>query len=331
MSYSLLFFCGFLALLSCNSSHQSDEEEKNSGGQETLGEASEWFLSTGDWYKDPKIYVRTIGTGPDTVILLHGGWGGEHRYLIDATRGLEDKYYFVLYDQRGSLRSPFPDSLISFDNHITDLELIRKELGLTKIKIVGHSMGAVLACAYHAKFPGQVKSLTLLAPAPLKRPFPDEDQDLMQANNQKVQAFLQRPQVDAELNKLQLLRNDSRLSSREETSKFRISFAARFLYDIGKWRQIKGGGPFYNPQVDFLTSQTLPSDWDYPANFKKSKTPVTVILGDHDFLDMDASIIRKWTKDIPNVEVIVIEQAAHEIWVDQPQKFRSNFDHALRK
>ncbi len=44
------------------------------------------------------------------------------------TKGLTDKYHFIFYDQRGSLRSPVPDSLISYENHIEDLELLRKEL-----------------------------------------------------------------------------------------------------------------------------------------------------------------------------------------------------------
>ncbi|RAW02102.1 alpha/beta fold hydrolase [Pseudochryseolinea flava] len=83
----------------------------------------EWFIAPGvDWQGGPKLYVRTLGYGSDTVVLLHGGWGGEHHTLLDAVRGLEDKFLFVLYDQRGSLRSPFPDSLISFEHHIEDLE-----------------------------------------------------------------------------------------------------------------------------------------------------------------------------------------------------------------
>src|SRR5205809_649271 len=58
---------------------------------------SEWFLTSGNWGTDSKIYVRTIGSGPDTVVMLHGGWGGEHHYLIEATKGLRDKYCFILY------------------------------------------------------------------------------------------------------------------------------------------------------------------------------------------------------------------------------------------
>ena len=45
-----------------------------------------------------------FGTGKDTVLVLHGGFGAEHSYMLTALRPLEKQYHFVLYDQRGSLR-----------------------------------------------------------------------------------------------------------------------------------------------------------------------------------------------------------------------------------
>jgi len=319
-------YCSLLLLLNCIPANGQTTQKA-----ENTEVTSEWFLATGNWYSDPKLYMRTIGTGKDTVVLLHGGWGGEHRGLIASTRGLEDKYLFVLYDQRGSLRSPFPDSTISFNNHIEDLERIRKELRVSRLKIAGHSMGALLAAAYHDKYPHRVKSLTLLAPAPLRIPLPPEYKPLSEASNEKVPAFLKRPAITDELKKLNLLREHPPLSSREETFKFRISFASRFLYNISRWREIGGGGPYYNARTDELTSQTMPSGWDYYKNFRESKTPVSVILGDHDFLDMGATITKKQTEGIPNAEVVVIKNAGHQIWTDQPESFRAQFEKALKK
>ena len=318
-----------MATLFCCYPSAAQKVNKSTGNPESL---SEWFLATGNWYNDPKLYVRTIGTGRDTVVMLHGGWGGEHSSLIPATHGLEEKYFFVFYDQRGSLRSPFPDSLITFKNHIEDLELLRKALGVRKMKLVGHSMGSILASAYHDKYPAHVKSLTLLAPAPLKIPLPPEYKPLSESNGEKVRALLNRPAVKAELDKLNLSRENPPLSSQEETSKFKINFSSRFLYDVSKWRELSAGGPYYNVNTDQLTSKTMPqSGWDYPANFLKSKIPVSVILGDHDFLDMGGAIVKKWSQNIPSVEVAVIENAGHQIWTDQPEKFRDHLDKALKK
>ena len=74
----------------------------------------EWRLYTDD---GTSLFVREFGQG-DTVLVLHGGWGAEHSYLIDPFIKLANKYHFIFYDQRGSLRSQCPDSLISVDNHI---------------------------------------------------------------------------------------------------------------------------------------------------------------------------------------------------------------------
>ena len=293
---------------------------------------TEWFLATGDWDEDPRIFVTQVGTGLDTVILLHGGWGGEHRSLLKTTQGIQTQFFFVTYDQRGSLRSPFPDSLISLDHHIEDLELLRKELGISQLKLVGHSMGASLASAYHDRYPQHVKSLILLAPAMLRSPVPESDGELFEESSKKLNAFRNRPEVEAELKRMEVNKPDESLSSIERTIKFRISGTRMFLYDVEKWKLMTGGKPFYNPKIYQLTMQTVPeAGWDYIQNFEDSGIPVTIILGDHDFLDMGGHIIRKWVKGMSNVEVHLIKKAAHDLWTDQPAKFKELFLHALRR
>src|ERR1044072_6203165 len=331
MRYLLIALSFLSVALGCNVKGEKLTKSKLSPEKYAPAEITEWFLSTGDWDTGTRLYVRTIGTGPDTAIMLHGGWGAEHRYLTESTLGLEDKYCFVFYDQRGSLRSPFPDSLISFEHHIQDLELIRKELKLDKLKLVGHSMGAVLACAYREKFPDHVKSLILLAPAYLKKPVSDNDIKLVDQSEREVELFSKRKEVQDELDKLRLLRTDSPLSSKEKTYKFRISFAGSYLFHIEKWRFMKGGGPFFNPKTRKLTLASSPSRWDYLHGFKESGIPISIILGDHDCLDMQARIIKEWTSGIPNVGLTVIKEAGHELWLDQPEAFRSHLDYALKK
>ena len=300
--------------------------------ESSLPTPQEWFLATGDWQNDPRIFVTQVGTGQDTVILLHGGWGGEHRGMLHTARGLEDRFHFVTYDQRGSLRSPFPDSLISLDQHIEDLERLRKELGISKIKLVGHSMGTFLAAAYHDRYPNRVKSLVLLAPARMKSFFPEEDMALFGEAGRRLELFRNRPEVEAELERMGVNKPDESLTSIERTIKFRISGTRMFLYDVSKWPQMTGGKPFYNPKVYQLTDQTMPQEgWDFIANFKSTEIPITIILGDHDFLDMGGHVIQKWVKGIPNVEVHLIENAAHDMWTDQPEVFRRLFLKALER
>lgn len=293
-----------------------------------LPRIADWFLSTGDWHNDPQLYVREFGGGTETIIMLNGGWGGEHGGFMAAVEQLKDEYHFVFYDQRGSLRSPSPDSLITFDRHIEDLELLRKALGLEKLNVVGHSMGTILASAYAAKYPERIKQLTLLAPVGLKNPVPEQNRDLLQQGAEAFDSFLNRPEVAQELEKYRLNRTDPPLSSQEETSKFRINFARRMLYDVSKWQYMMGGRALYKGHVFQLTANTYPaSGWNYIHEFKQQAYPVRIIVGDHDFLDFDNLLIRHWTKEVPRIELDIIQNAGHIIWLDQPDIFAS----ALRK
>jgi len=136
------------------------------------GGAEQWY----DWTPDHvRLFVYEFGHARapgDTVIVLHGGWGAEHSYLLDAVAPLAGRYRFVLYDQRGSLRSPAPDSVIKLDAMVADLEQLRRDIGVQRLTILAHSMGSVLAYAYLAAHPERVRGLVLMD-AVLPAPEPD--------------------------------------------------------------------------------------------------------------------------------------------------------------
>lgn len=297
-------------------------EKNNAQSNLNKNELNQWFLSTDDWGKNPQIYVREIGIGTEPVIMLHGGWGAEHSGLINAIKGLKNEYRFIFYDQRGSLRSPFPDSLISFEQHINDLELLRQELNLDKMTILGHSMGAILASAYASKYPQYVQKLILVSPAHLKNPFPQDDKIIHQPQYAASQKFQNRIEITQELQKYNLLREGSSFNSREETIKSRINFGKLMLYDISKWTELSNGKALYKRKVHDLTIRTYPKDgWNYYAEFKKQNYPVSIIIGDHDWLDFGNNLNKKWSKEVPRIKMTSIKNAGHIPWIDQPLEF----------
>lgn len=291
-------------------------------GRSELPLLAEWFLSTGDWEDDPQLYVREFGNGTEPIVVLHGGWGGEHSGLVTALQGAAERHRFVLYDQRGSLRSPSPEVLITFDRHVEDVERLRQELQLDTLRLVGHSMGTVLASAYAAKYPARVEQLILLAPAFLKNPLPEEDQAIQHQGHLMAEAFLARPDVAGELAKHGLDRQAPPLSSREHTARHRINVAARMLYDVRNWRQLTGGRSLQKPRVAEITAKTYPlSGWDYFQEHGKHSYRVSIVAGDHDFVDFGNLLIRKWAESAPRVELRIIANAGHLLWIDQPDHF----------
>lgn len=315
----ILFYCLFA--LTVQSQHQQNRPDLANQPKPLPG-LKDWFLSTGKEGYSPQLYVREFGSGQDTLILLHGGWGGEHGDFLEAVRPLEGRYHFILYDQRGSLRSPCPDSLITFSNHIEDVERLRSELKLSKVHLVGHSMGAVLASAYATKYPQRIKQLTLLAPAYLKYPTPKADEQLQRQGYTALQPFIDRVEVAQELTKYGLTGNTADLSSREATSKSRIDLAKRMLYDVRKWPLMMGGGALYKERVFGLTEASYPkSGWDYIHEFTIQAYPVSILVGDHDFLDFGNLLLKKWVTPTNRIRLSIIEGAGHIIWLDQPGEF----------
>lgn len=317
INYLLLSLC--LGIVSCSERSTEQVDDNIAKTADSIPMMESWFLSTGDWETDPQIYVREFGTGIDTVLLLHGGWGAEHSGMVDMVRELGKEYKFFAHEQRGSLRSPFPDSLITYEHHIEDVELLRRELGIEKLKLLGHSMGAVLASAYAQRYPEHVEKLVLVSPAYLRNPFPEEDRELLQASQKTFEKFSKRPEVKQELQKYNLTRKDSGLSSKEKTIENRIGFATRMLHDVSNWHKLNNGKALYKGNVYGLTESTYPENgWDFIEEFKNHSYSVNIIIGENDFLDMGNHITRKWGEEIPYAKFTSIEKAGHLPWIDKP-------------
>lgn len=110
---------------------------------------------------DHEIYIEECGN-PDgqAVIFLHGGPGAGcepyHRQLFDP-----EKYRIILFDQRGCGRSKPHASLVAntTDHLISDIELIREKLEVTRWVVAGGSWGSTLALAYSQAHPNAVSGL----------------------------------------------------------------------------------------------------------------------------------------------------------------------------
>ncbi len=114
-------------------------------------------------------HAETFGeTTNPVVIVVHGGPGLDYRYLLNL-QALSDEYYVVFYDQRGSGLSPRVDpSEITLDSSIEDLNRIVEHFGQGRpVNLVGHSWGAMLVTAYTGRYPEKVAHLVAAEPGAL--------------------------------------------------------------------------------------------------------------------------------------------------------------------
>lgn len=114
-----------------------------------------------------RLHVRIVGDGPD-VVVLHGGPGAHHDYLLPQFDALAQGRRLRYYDQRGGGRSPVErDVPVGWRQHVEDLDALVDVWDLEPVTLLGYSWGGLLALLYAATYPERVGRLALVSPAPI--------------------------------------------------------------------------------------------------------------------------------------------------------------------
>jgi proline iminopeptidase len=114
-----------------------------------------------------KVWYEIVGSNKagTPLLLLHGGPGFTSDYLRPL-EVLSDERPVIFFDQLGGGRSdrPHDTSLWKLDRFVEELSLLRKELKLDTIHLLGHSWGTMLATEYLSRKQEGIKSLILASP-----------------------------------------------------------------------------------------------------------------------------------------------------------------------
>jgi pimeloyl-ACP methyl ester carboxylesterase len=106
------------------------------------------------------LWYHIAGRGSDTVLVPLGA------YLAEPLAALSSSHTLVFYDPRHRGRSDaYADTTLStFENDVSDVDAVRRELGLGRVAIVGFSYFAGVAVTYAARNPERVTRLVLVSP-----------------------------------------------------------------------------------------------------------------------------------------------------------------------
>ncbi len=107
-----------------------------------------------------KLQYLIAGKG-DPVVLLHGYAETGHMWR-PLFPGLVRNHTVIAPDLRGFGKSAAPVGGYTKKEMAQDIHALVKSLGYTKVKIVGHDIGLMVAYAYAAQYPSEVDRIVLM-------------------------------------------------------------------------------------------------------------------------------------------------------------------------
>ncbi len=123
------------------------------------------------------LHGETLGNSENpAVIAVHGGPGWDYRSLLPL-KALSDEYFVVLYDQCGTGLSPrVDDDELSVDSYLAELDALVNRYGRGRpVNLIGHSFGGMLVSRYVGWHPNKVAGVVLAEPGPLTKKMTKHD------------------------------------------------------------------------------------------------------------------------------------------------------------
>lgn len=259
----------------------------------------------------PLYWVKYGQPGAPKLLVLHGGPGADHRYMLPQLLHLGEKHDLLFYDQRGGGRSRSDARIrITWEANVEDLGAVIGEFRLDPLSIVGYSWGAMLGLLYaieqrenpHLRAPDR---LALISPGPLTRKY--------------------RSQFEAEF---------ARRQQSPEIQRMRDELAASGLQEsdpeVYRQRAFELGvaGYFSDPRraTDLtpfrVVGRVQESVWESLGNFdlisdlKGIKIPSIIIAGRDDPIPLASS---SEAASVLGTNLVVLDECGHVPYVEQPQ------------
>ena len=265
----------------------------------------------------PLYWARYGPAGKDPLVILHGGPGADHEYLLPQMLHLAEKHDVLFYDQRGGGRSRTNDQEpVTWQVHVDDLSAIAKEFALDPLLVVGYSWGGLLATLYTLEaVESPVDRLVLIDPAPFARRY------RMQFENE----FRKRQQSPA----IQKMRAELEASGQRETDPgayrqrlFELSVAGYFAHP----ENARNLTPF---RVIARTQQTVwdsLGDYDLFPGLHEIHCPALIVHGRDDPIPVASSIEGA---EQMKAQLVLLDDCGHVPYVEQPAGLFSALDEFL--
>jgi proline iminopeptidase len=264
--------------------------------------------------------VREVGRGAPLVV-LHGGPGAHHDYLLPQFDALAEEFHLYYYDQRGGGRSPVTrPAAITWRDHVADLGALSRVWGLGRFALLGYSWGGLLALLYASERPDDVSALVLVAPAPAWGDYQHRFKEEFDRRSALPEVVRMREELEAaglrERDPAAYRRRRFELSV---AGYFRDPSAARgltpFMVQVqsqqATWASLAGHGPALRRKLAAL------------------RVPTLILHGRHDPIPLE------WAEELagllPDARLAALEESGHVPHVEQPDATFAEIRRFVRK
>jgi proline iminopeptidase len=269
-----------------------------------------------------RLYYQVVGTGRDTVVVVHGGPSLGLASLAPDLVPLTHGRAVVHYDQRGIGRSsPLTEpERLSIERHVQDLDALRAHLGLERLSLVGHSWGGMLAARYAAAHAERVERILLLDPmAPARDPF-------MAMAGARAQEMVRARMDEPARARLDSLAATASVADPGELCRERYALLTPIFFEdpaaaARSRADFCAGTPETlrnRAEVDGAIFGSL-GEWDVRSALGHVRSPVLVVRGAEGAIPGEA--MEAWVDAFPNARLLTIEGAGHYPHVDRPEVF----------
>jgi proline iminopeptidase len=257
------------------------------------------------------------------MLVMHGGPGADHRYLLPQMLHLARENEMVFFDQRGGGRSRDTDnSPITWQTHVADMAAVIRELDLEPLTLVGYSFGGLLSLLYALEASAdsalpQPRRMLLIDPAPVNRAWRSE-----------FEAEFSRRLKSDSVEQLRAQLSASGLRDRDPDAykqrAFEVSVSPYFA-DPSDARELT---PFR------VISRVQQSVWDSLGNYdllprlSGLKYPTLIVHGRDDPIPVASSV--EAAKMI-GAELILLDDCGHVPYVEQPDRLFRALDSYLTR
>ncbi len=257
-----------------------------------------------------RLWTEVAGEGPP-MVLCHGG-PGLWDYLAPLARLIGDGYRVHRYDQRGSGRSSREEPW-ALDRFVRDLDAVRAHFGYERWLVGGHSFGADLALRYACAYPERTIAVVYIAGVGIAWPT---------YRAAFGEALTVRRPADDE-------RRYQELSDRDRTDaeerEFRILSWTTDYVDPVVGKVNAAGMADSGRSVNYELNRMLSAASNRESASARADTcrqmsaPTLVVQGDHD--PRPVASCDSLVEALPSVHRVVLPDAGHLPWVEQPVEF----------